>query len=180
VTAGPARRELVTALVLAVAGSALALYAASRTWVVTETPRPRPLPPLREVTTGRDAAPWVTATALVGLAGGVALLAARRTGRIVVGLVLAVAGLGMAAGGITGWAAETGSGRADVRLLWPAACLLAGGSVVLAGVLAVARGRRWATMGAKYAAPGTDPPACHDSAAVLWGSLDRGEDPTTK
>lgn len=179
-TAGPVRREIVVALLLAGAGSALALYASGRAWVVIETPRPEPLRPWRDVSTGRDAAPWVAAAAVVGLAGAVALLATRRVGRVVVGAVLAVAGAAMAAGGAAGWVHEGGAAWAETSLLWPAACLLGGISVVVAGVLAAVRGRRWATMGEAYAAPGAERPARHQGAAAVWDSLDRGEDPTTR
>jgi uncharacterized membrane protein (TIGR02234 family) len=166
------------AVVLAVAGSTLALFAASRAWVVTETPRPDPLPPVRATTSGRDAVPWATAMAFVGLAGGIALLATRRLGRLVVGAVLVLAGAVMIAGGIAGWAAP-GEPYEQVRVhgIWPAATLLGGVAVLVAGVLAVARGRRWAAMGARYDAPGADR-AGTDDATGAWDALDRGEDPT--
>jgi len=170
---------LAVAVVLAVLGSGLALYAASRTWVVTVTPRPEPLPPIRETTSGRDAVPWAAAMAFVGLAGGIALLATRRIGRLVVGALVGLSGAIMVAGGVNGLLTSGASfERVDVNGLWPAVTVLGGVLALVAGVLAVVRGRRWAEMGSKYEAPGAARAA--DDEAGLWDALDRGEDPTAR
>jgi hypothetical protein len=169
------RRELTVAVVLAVLGSGLALYAASRTWVVIETPRPEPLPPVREVQSGREAVPWAAAMAFVGLAGALALLATQRLGRLVVGALLALAGGIVVAGGLAGW--RTGGAsfqQVEITEVWPVVSVLGGGATLVAGILAVARGRRWAAMGAKYDAPGGTEPS------DTWDALDRGEDPTAR
>ncbi len=55
----------VVAIATCVAGAAVALFAASRTWVVVTQARPAPLPPLHEAKTGGTLA---LATALGGLA----------------------------------------------------------------------------------------------------------------
>jgi uncharacterized membrane protein (TIGR02234 family) len=169
------RRELTIAVVLATVGSALALLAASRTWVEIDTARPAPLPAVHEARSGRDVVPWAAAMAFVGLAGGVALLATRRFGRLLVGALVALAGAIMVAGGVAGWL-TTGESfqRVDVSPLWPAVMVLGGVCALVAGGLAVVRGRQWAAMGAKYEAPGS---AAGPSDA--WDALDRGEDPTT-
>lgn len=169
------RRELTLAVVLAVAGSALALLAASRTWVEIDTPRPAPLPALHETQSGRDVVPWAAAMAFVGLAGGVALLATRRLGRLIVGALVALAGAIMIAGGVAGWM-TTGEAfqQVEVSAVWPVASVLGGVLALVAGGLAVVRGRSWAAMGSKYEAPGS---AAEPSDA--WDALDRGEDPTT-
>jgi uncharacterized protein YfaP (DUF2135 family) len=170
-----ARKELTVAVVLAVAGSALALLAASRTWVEIDTPRPAPLPAVHEARSGRDVVPWAAAMAFVGLAGGVALLATRRLGRLIVGALVALAGAIMVAGGVAGWLTSGESPQqVDVSAIWPAASVLGGVCAVVAGGLAIVRGRRWAEMGSKYEAPGS---AAEPSDA--WDALDRGEDPTT-
>jgi hypothetical protein len=173
------RRELTLAVLLAVLGSALALFAASRNWVVIETRRPAPLPPVRETISGRDSVPWAAAMAFVGLAGGIALLATKRLGRLVVGLVVALAGAIMVAGGIAGWSTSGADyEQVTVTELWPAASIVGGLAALAAGALAVARGRRWAEMGAKYDAPGAAKVAEDD--AGIWDALDRGEDPTAR
>jgi len=177
-SAASSRRELTVAVVLAVLGSALALLAASRTWVVIETQRPEPLPPVRETLSGRDAVPWAAAMAFVGLAGGVALLATKRIGRLLVAILVALAGAIMVAGGVAGYLTSGESfEQVDVSAVWPGTSLVGGVAAFLAGALAVVRGRRWAAMGAKYDAPGTARPT--DDPAGMWDALDKGQDPTS-
>lgn len=171
--AHPARRERGVAVVLAVLGGALALYASSRTWTVTETPRPAPLRAVRAEITGRDSVPWAAAMAFVALAGGLALLAVRRVARAVLGGLLAAAGLVIVVGGVTGWLT---AGEAfqdfETRGGWPAAFVAAGAAVLIAGGIALLRGGRWVTAGARYE---TEP-----SEEGMWDALDRGEDPTAR
>jgi hypothetical protein len=55
---------------------------------------------------------------------------------------------------------------------------LAGGVLLAAaGLLTIARGRRWPGMSARYDRPGAAPPTGDDPAS-LWKALDRGDDPT--
>jgi len=173
------RRELTVAVLLAVLGSAIALFAASRNWVVIETRRPDPLPPVREIRSGRDAVPWAAAMSFVGLAGGIALLATKRLGRLLVGVVVALSGAIMVAGGVAGWLTDGADyQQVTVTHLWPAASVVGGLAAFVAGALAAARGHRWAAMGAKYDAPGAAKPLEDD--AGVWDALDRGEDPTAR
>lgn len=149
---------------------------------------------------------------LVG-AAGLALIASRRLGRLIVGAILVMAGL-LAMSVIIFFLDDGGSlaafswaqGRSaigesanpDRRLLVPPAVLaLSGGAIAVAvGVLAIARSRRWPTMGARYerrnrppaernggrTPAGLSAPANHAapaaSEAAIWTALDRGEDPT--
>jgi hypothetical protein len=172
------RREPAVAAVLAVVGGGLALWSATKTWVLVTTPRPAPLPALHEPVTGRDAVPWAAAMAFLAIAGGVALFATRRTGRIVLGAVLALAGALIAAGAVLG--ARPGAEsfqRAAVTAAWPVLFGLGGLAVAAAGILTAVRGRRWAQLSARYEAPGAaKPPA--EGAPGLWDALDRGDDPT--
>ena len=173
------RRELTLAVLFAVLGSALALFAASRNWVVIETSRPDPLPPVRETISGREEVPWAAAMAFVGLAGGIALLATKRFGRLIVGVIVALSGAIMVAGGVAALLTEGASYETvAVTELWPAVSIVGGLGAFAAGVLAVVRGHRWAEMGAKYDAPG-GPKETEDDAGV-WDALDRGEDPTAR
>ncbi len=133
------RRELTVAVLLAVLGSAIALFAASRNWVVIETRRPDPLPPVREIRSGRDAVPWAAAMSFVGLAGGIALLATKRLGRLLVGVVVALSGAIMVAGGVAGWLTDGADyEQVTVTHLWPAASVVGG----LAAFVAGSAGRR--------------------------------------
>jgi uncharacterized membrane protein (TIGR02234 family) len=197
-----ARRELTTAVVAAAAAGGLALFAGGQTWAEITAERPAPLPPVTGVLSGADAAPLVPATGLLLLAAAVALLAVRGVGRVLLGLLLAVAGgvlawsgLRALTGGLDDAAAEETLGRgttaADVAAGWPALALAAGLLGAAAGVLVVLRGRGWPAMGRRYergpggggAAPRAAtsparPQTDEDRAQAAWKALDRGEDPT--
>jgi uncharacterized membrane protein (TIGR02234 family) len=190
----PARRERLVALLLCAGGAALALLAATRTWVTVRTARPAPLPAATEELTGREIAPWVVALAFVALAGAGALLAVRRTGRVLVGLALAVFGALIVTGSLlVVLNADTEGVRSEaVRAVWPLGCAVGGLAVAAAGVLAVVRGPRWPGLGGRYerdtgsgtapvtAAAEADRPAeVHpDASAAAWDALDQGRDPT--
>jgi Tryptophan-associated transmembrane protein (Trp_oprn_chp) len=173
------RPRLLT-LLACLAGSALALYAVTRTWSVHLTPRPG-LSDLREARTGTDSEPWVTGLAVVALAGTGALLATSGWLRRAVGVLLALAGLGVTAGAIVGRAGlDPGSAGAG-GTVWPVACAVGGLLILLGGVIAAARGHQWPGMSARYdrkpAAAGTNPPVAADHRSA-WDALDRGDDPT--
>ncbi|HET6212225.1 MAG TPA: Trp biosynthesis-associated membrane protein [Micromonosporaceae bacterium] len=152
------RRLLAVAVALCAAGAALALFAASRVWTVSFTPRPAPLAAARTARTGAAIAPWLPALGVVALAGAGALIATRGVARRVVGVLLLAVGLGIVLGA---------AGRAG----WALAATLGGCLVAAAGLLTVVRGHSFPSMGTRYErAPAADPD--------LWAALDRGEDPT--
>jgi uncharacterized membrane protein (TIGR02234 family) len=198
------RREFGAAIALALVAGALALSAAGQTWVRLTAVRRPPLPPVVDLLSGGQVAPLVTATGLVLLAAAVALVATRGAGRIVVGLLMAVAG------GVLGWSgARTLAGRlavdaaslstvggspgvrlhAEVGAGWPALVVAAGVLAVVAGLLVVLRGRDWPAMGRRFerpapgdggAAPAAParPQTAEERATAAWRALDRGDDPT--
>jgi uncharacterized membrane protein (TIGR02234 family) len=199
------RRELTAALGLCALAGALALSASSQRWLQVTITRQPPLPPAAEVLTGAQAAALVPACGLLVLAAAVALVAVRGAGRLLVGLLVVVAG------GVLGWSglrALTGGldagvvdlsdvvGLADARVTssvpatWPALTLVAGLLAVLAGTLVVLRGRHWPGMGRRYERTGTAtvpvgaprpaarPETAEDRHQAAWKALDRGEDPT--
>jgi hypothetical protein len=178
------RRELAYAVVACLAGAGLAVFAATRTWVVEEGYRVEPLPPLGLARSGADLVPWLPAVALVGLAGAGAVLATRGVARLVAGMLLCGCGLAVAAGAAT----RLGGGSAG----WPVAAALGGLILAAAGVLVVWRGRRWPALGARYErrpAGAADPTRRRERAAGdpggdpggdAWAALDRGEDPTDR
>jgi uncharacterized membrane protein (TIGR02234 family) len=192
------RRELTAAVLGAVLAGGLALVAGGQSWARVTVDRSPPLPPVTGVLNGADAAPLVPATGLVLLAAAVALLAVRGAGRVVVGLLMAVAGgvlawsgLRALTGGLDAAAADLpGVGGArnaaatvDLAAGWPALAVVAGLLGVAAGLLVVMRGRSWPGMGGRYERPGS--PAAparaqtdEDRAQAAWRALDRGEDPT--
>ncbi|MFG1757632.1 Trp biosynthesis-associated membrane protein [Micromonospora echinofusca] len=181
----PGRRELTYAVLLCVAGAGLALWASTRTWAVELTARPTPLPPVRDARTGAGLLPWLPALALVGLAGGGAVLATRGRARRLLGGLLCGLGVAVAAGGGYGLVAAFDG---EVARHWPALCLLGGVLATAGGLLTALRGRRWPAMGARYERrPAGDaaPVARGDGGQVTgrrtteaWDAMDRGEDPT--
>ena len=190
------RRELGLALALCLLGAALLLVSAARTWTGVQLPAEPPLPGRELTFSGADLAPGLRPLGLLGLAGIAALAATRRTGRVLVGALLLVAGVAavaLAGGALADIsAAATGSTRGRSQLLapgaaleptgWPLAAVAGGLVLAAAGLLVAARGRRWAALGARYDAPARRAererlPARPEVAA--WEALDRGEDPTT-
>jgi uncharacterized membrane protein (TIGR02234 family) len=181
------RRERLLVLAFGVVGAAIALLAATRSWLLVTVADPLAgngrLHPH-----GSDVAALVPAAALVALAGAVAAVTMRRVGRQVAGLLLVAAGAGIAAAtgrvmadpraaieqvlrdatGRTGNVAAT----ADVSGGWPYLALVGGLLVVLAGALTVVRGRAWSGLSSRYEPPAE---AASDDA---WDALSRGEDPT--
>ncbi|MFC3500389.1 Trp biosynthesis-associated membrane protein [Micromonospora krabiensis] len=189
------RRELTYAVLLCVAGAGLALWAATRTWAVELTVRPAPLGPERALRTGAALVPWLPALAVVGLAGGGAVLATRGRLRQVLGGLLALLGVAVAAGGGYGLVAAF---EGAVSRQWPALTLVGGLVAAAGGALTALRGRAWPAMGTRYerraragagrpgtavadgavgegAAPG---PVTGRRTTEAWDALDRGEDPT--
>ena len=178
------RRELLIAVLACLAGAGLALFAATRTWVVEVVARPAPLPAQRTPRTGDSLLPWLSALGIVALVASGALLATRDAGRRVVGVLLGVAGLGVAVGGVYGLVTVPA-----VTAGWPLLCAVGGLAAGAAGIFAVIRGGRWQSMGARYERTrrpaGTAPATATDTAKAgseteLWNALDRGEDPTAE
>jgi hypothetical protein len=193
------RRGLATAVVVCVAGAALALLAVTRTWTTSVQRQAAPLPDKVVAHTGASLLGWVPALALVGLAGAGALLATRGRWRIATGFVVLVSGLGVVAGAIDGLATAPGA--------WPVIVGIGGLAIAWAGAIAARNGSRWPAMGARYerpatgvaagsagtagrAAAGTADAAAPDGKphaaaarprrthASMWDDLDRGVDPT--
>jgi uncharacterized membrane protein (TIGR02234 family) len=205
VTGARSRRELTAAVLLCALAGGLALSSSSQPWAHVTITRQAPLPPTSEVLTGGQAAPLVGACGLLLLAAAVAVIAVRGVGRVVVGLLVAVAagvlgwsGLGGVTGrldlGVADVTSAVGLGQAEVTsdpvTGWAALALVAGVLGVLAGLLVVLRGRRWPGMGRRYERAGTAgeraaaparparPETDEDRHQAAWKALDRGDDPT--
>ena len=195
---GTAGREMAVAVVGAVAAGGLALSAGGQTWVTATVERLEPLPPVTEQLTGSELAPLVPAGGLVLLAAAVALVAVRGAGRVLVGLLAAIAGgaLGwsglrtlltdadVTAAGVVGRGTPGSTLTAGVSAAWPVLVLVAGLLAVAAGLLTVLRGSSWPGMGRRYERPASAAAAPvrrrtdEDRALDAWRALDRGEDPT--
>ncbi|HEY3737201.1 MAG TPA: Trp biosynthesis-associated membrane protein [Jatrophihabitans sp.] len=196
------RGEFAGALVLLVAGAALALLFASFTWETLSVSREAPLGNLVLHVSGRqvDAAP--TALALVALAGVVAVLATRGIWRRGIGVIVALDGLALIWRAATAslstdraWAiiveklpsvgpANDSFGSSGSSGAWSAVTAACGVLVLLAGVTTAWRGAAWAGMSARYS---RTPDPIEDAAAAqakanasLWNSLEHGDDPTAR
>ncbi|AUY52180.1 TIGR02234 family membrane protein [Streptomyces sp. CB01881] len=181
------RRTLGLMLLLTVLGAVLVLTAVGRVWAegVAGT--------LKVSVTGGRISELPGGLALVALAAAVAVFAVRGAGRVAVGALTLLAGLGAAAAAAAG-AGDTAAldGEAARKLAlsgttaagithtaWPWVALLGGLLLALAGLLTTWYGRGWPAMGSRYEAPTRKAPAkAAESPADLWKALDRGEDPT--
>lgn len=183
------RGELWGWVVATAVGCLLVLFAAGRSWVRVLQEAGAVVP------TGGELSPVLTPVALAGLAGVVAVLASKGMGRRVVGALLALCGVGAAAGtwtaldaaNVAGWLRERNvlHGVTDLPWesvpLWPV--VAAAGAVLMTagGIVAIVRASRWAGMSARYdrdAGPATDTSAQVSDDKALWDALDRGDDPT--
>ena len=156
------KREYATVLlVLAIAGG-IAWWAFGRTWRIETIPSDG-LTAAKDIEyTGRLLYPYASFIGIVALASVAGILATRKYGRIIIGVLLAILA-GSAAvqlitdSGPTGWALI-----AEIALI----------VITIAGAATVVRGGSWPMFGSKYER--TKP----KEAESAWDVLDRGEDPT--
>lgn len=187
------RRELGIAVIFAVLGGALVLWASTRSWAGELLDRRYPLPDQHSQLTGKDIAAWASAMGFVGLAGGVALIATKAWGRWVVGALLVAAGALAIAGGVVGLTAspDTPHKTLSIHPAWPVVTALGGVLALAAGAITVLRHGSWRRsavgMSERYDSPSARSTPersarIADSGATapaaLWDALDRGEDPT--
>ncbi len=161
------RRGLVLAVAGCVAAAAALLLGAGQVWLRVGLPARAPLPAVSQTFTGGEVADALVPLGILVGAAGLALIAARKVGRLIVGVVVLAAGLLSAAAvgfflyddgdnAATSWAqgyavsAESLVPQRDLFRL-PALLALAGGGVAVAvGIFVIVRGRRWPVMGARY------------------------------
>ena len=192
--ASTARRGYQTALALLALGAVVMFLSYGRTWI-TATAGGSGLPSLTFELTGRDLQPAATALPVLALAGIAGVVATRRIGRVISGVVLVAAGVGGVVlptrFGLT-WSHAEGEGATIDRIVgerigvavshapahasaWWIVAALGGLLVLVGGALVVARGAGWASMGGRYERAAADRPRASESA---WDQLDRGVDPT--
>lgn len=190
--AGGGRRTLGVMLLLTALGAVLVLTAVGRVWAEGRVAGSQGAT-LEVSATGSRISELPGGLALVALAAAVALFAVRGAGRVAVGVLALLAGLGTAAASAVGAGdsaalhteaarklALSGTRATEVsHTLWPWLALVGGVLLAAAGLLTVRYGRSWPTMGSRYDAPTRKAPArAADTPADLWKALDRGEDPT--
>jgi uncharacterized membrane protein (TIGR02234 family) len=174
-----ARRELWLAVLLCLAGSALALFAVTRTWVTFTDPQQLTIHDVARPERGVHYAPEIRALGVVGLAGVVAVAATRSWGRILVGVLLSLAGgvIVLRVGDLLAGRVATGP-SAHTHLVWPWLALLGGLVMAAGGSVVAARGRRWAALSSSYETPAARESAPEPTDKGTWDALDRGDDPT--
>ena len=109
----PARRSYAVALGLLVVGAVGLIVSFGRTWSTT-TVGGSGLPVVTVVLSGTDLTPAGVAVAVLALAGVVGLAATRRTGRVVIGVLLVVAGLAVSVVSLdfrSSWDSTVGIGK---------------------------------------------------------------------
>lgn len=156
------------AVLAALAGSGLIVLAGGRVWATQPVTGVPGLPTAQA--TGTDAAPAVTALALVAVAGAVALLLAGRLARLVVAVAVTLAGLGAAA---LAWTAAqdpaaavaaavvTATGRTGrdaggqaAGTVWPWLAVAGGLLAALGGATGAWRTRSWQAGGRRFQVAG--------------------------
>lgn len=176
------KKRLLTAVVLV---GAFLLFLTTRSWVngsVVETITGASRPSVK----GSELSPPTLAAAIVALASVVALLAARRIGRIIASVLLLISGLLAtvaalmvvldAEGALRGYV-ENQPGHADARVTavsvtpWAWIAVAAAALLVVLGVLSLLAGGRWSGLSSSYEAP-----AAQEMSD--WDQLSAGHDPT--
>lgn len=186
------RGGLPAALMLALAGSALLLAAAGRTWA--RVVPPEGLGRAAVEVAGSELVPLVSVGGVVGLAAVAALLGTRGVLRQVCGALVLLLGIGVVAGVAAAGPADhvraaaadapaaTSTGavrRGDVRRTgWFAAGVTGGAVLACAGGLVVVRGRSWPGLSPRHERRSGGQVSRAGTTDHMWEALDRGEDPT--
>ena len=193
------RRELQVAVGLCLLGSLLVLIGLAGTWLTYRTGGDA-VRLTSHAESGGAASSLTRALGLVGLAGVLALAATRSWGRVVVGALLLLAGVGVVASVVMFFDADVNGLVASACDRLPAGCLAANGApdgptlgdrhalaalpsfaggvlMALGGALVAVRGRRWAGLSSSYEVPAARPVEPVTDKAT-WDALDRGDDPT--
>jgi len=157
------RREYAAVLAAGALGATLVLLAAGRPWVhalVVDTPGQARISP-----SARSVAPAVSGLGLLALASVVAVVATRRVGRLIVGSLAALAGLGIFASiaktalepeGAVHDAAVAAAGLTSPTVDhvtvtgWPIVAAVGALLILFSGLSGVLRGSRWPVMSGRY------------------------------
>lgn len=165
-------REYAIVLSSIVVGAAVALFSLNRVWLTTTEPV---LPGaanavLEEAFTGAQVLTGASAASWACLLCALAVLATRRVGRFLTGVVVALAGLYLA---IQSARFPSTFGSDGSISSWWISAMVAALILVLSGALAIVRGGAWPTLSRRYER-GSKPPEQES----VWEALDAGRDPT--
>lgn len=186
----PARERLIV-VTGAVAAGALAVLASTQPWASATVSGVR----APVVVAGQQVSPALAPLGIVALALALALTIAGPVARIVLGILLVLLGVSIAAVALpsvfdvaagTRAAITAATGVTDVGPLvtgrastpWPIAGVVAGVLGAVLGLAVLARSRRWTTGGRRFRSA-EDAPALRSSDPIAeWDALTRGTDPT--
>lgn len=165
-------REYAIVLSSIVVGAAVALFSLNRVWLTTTEPV---LPGaenavLEEAFTGAQVLTGASAASWACLLCALAVLATRRVGRVLTGVVIALAGLYLT---IQSARFPSSFGSDGSISSWWISVMVAALILVLSGALAIVRGGSWPTLSRRYER-GSKPPEQES----VWEALDAGRDPT--
>lgn len=174
----PSKRPLWTVVVLLLLGAA-ALWGASRLVWTADVHDGGVRGPVLETHTGAQVSGALVPLAVLAVAGVAGVVAVGGWARRVLGVILAIVGLGAC------WIAVDGvrfTGFPDGTPVWQVftgrgLALIGGILVVLGGLTATRRAGVMPRMGARYAAP-SGRKAARDPDTELWEALSEGDDPT--
>ncbi|MGZ6793314.1 MAG: Trp biosynthesis-associated membrane protein, partial [Mycobacteriales bacterium] len=147
---------------------------------------------VRSAVAGSRLVPGAQALGYVGLAGVLALAATRRLGRVLVGVLVLAAGVGVVV--VVARALADGLQQRGLRELsgcraagctdvvtspgWAWLAVAGGLLLVASGALVAVRGRGWAALSSSYQPPAARAEQAPVTDKGVWDALDRGEDPT--
>ncbi len=170
-------REYAIVLSSIVVGAAVALFSLNRVWLTTTEPvLPGAALPgaanavLEEAFTGAQVLTGASAASWACLLCALAVLATRRVGRVLTGVVVALAGLYLA---IQSARFPSSFGSDGSISSWWISAMLAALILVLSGALVIVRGGSWPTLSRRYERGSKAP-----EQESVWEALDAGRDPT--
>lgn len=182
----PTTRQYVLVLVALAAGSVLAWWAISATWVITElsvlgdAEGTMALAVTTSALSASSIAPFAAAMPIVGFAGLAGVIGSKGVVRRIIGVLLVVAGAVLAWAGVQAAVSlqvgdtigRDGAEIVEVATGFPWLAALSGVVLSVGGAAVMARGQLWPSLGSKYERSTRQP-------RDAWESLDRGIDPTT-
>lgn len=185
-------RTYAAALAGLVAAGGLALFAASRIWLVATQSRQAPLPSVVKSSTGAALQPALTAIGIVLILSILAVSVTKRIGRRIVGAMVAVCGIVLVTISFPFFGSPPESAIAQVQATgdpaqgavsiadWaPWLSAVCGVLALAVGVLIAVRGPQWSAMSKRFERPSSTPEQqeFRDSRDA-WNALDQGIDPT--
>ena len=179
-----ATREYLIILVVIAAASAIAWWATSATWAISEQAMlgdatGQYTQAVTQRSLGAAAlAPVAAAMPIVGFAGLAGVIGSRRWVRRIIGAIVVIAGVALVwAGASTTLTLQVGNTNqssgviVSVTPIYPILTALAGLALAMGGLLVVVRGSQWPTLGANYE-------RSSDRPTDAWRAMDEGLDPT--